>query len=274
MSKFAIADSKIMDINSLDPVLSASSGGLSRPTYSDGRALQSYLTQGNMALRDWVIADKTNPHFANFPESNNYVPPLTSPNDENNNMENPLNTTLTEFDEVANISGYKFEEHFPEVDLRAIEFVDMEENSAETISRITPESVFLPNEQIDSAHPADFPESNNYVPPLTSPNDANNNVENPLDIPLLDLEEVANLSEYNSEDELFLEEDLRAAELADMEENPEESISKNTPETALLLNEQIDAGKALFLKVETCFSGKCPKMLLLKFRNFFHLIRA
>ena len=107
--------------------------------------------------------------------------------------------------------------------------------------------------------------------PLSSPNDANNNVENPLDIPLLDLDEVANLSEYNSEDELFLEEDLRAAELADMEENSEESISKNTPETALLLNEP---GKALSLKVETCLSDKYPKMSLLKFGNFFHLIRA
>jgi len=55
-----------MDINSLDPVLSASSGGLSRPTYSDGRALQSYLTQRNMALRDWVIADATNRKFNQF----------------------------------------------------------------------------------------------------------------------------------------------------------------------------------------------------------------
>ena len=125
-----------------------------------------------------------------------------------------------------------------------------------------------------AANPADFPESNNYVPPLTSPNDANNNVENPLDIPLLDLDEVASLSEYKTEDEIFLEEDLRAAELADMEENSEESISKNTPETALLQNEQKDAGKALFLNVGTCFSDKCPKMLLLKFENFFHLIRA
>ena len=77
------------------------------------------------------------------------MPPLTSPNDENYNMENPLNTTLTEFDEAANLSGYKFEELFSEVDLRTTEFVDMEENSVETISRITPESVFLPNEQID-----------------------------------------------------------------------------------------------------------------------------
>ena len=64
-------------------------------------------------------------------------------------MENPLNTTLTEFDEAANLSGYKFEELLPEVDLRTTEFVDMEENSVETISQITPESVFLPNEQID-----------------------------------------------------------------------------------------------------------------------------
>ena len=97
-----------------------------------------------------------------------------------------------------------------------------------------------------AAHPADFPESNNYVPPLTSPNDANNNVENPLDIPLLDLDEVANLSEYKSEDEFFPEEDLRAAELADMEENSVEPISRNTSASVLHLNEQIDAGKALF----------------------------
>ena len=84
----------------------------------------------------------------NFPESNNDVPPLISPNNANNNMENPLD--ISEFDEVANFSGYKSEELFPEVDLRATEseLADMEENSVELISRITSESMFLPNEHI------------------------------------------------------------------------------------------------------------------------------
>ena len=120
-----------------------------------------------------------------------------------------------------------------------------------------------------AAHPADFPESNNDVPPLTSLNDPNNNVENPLDIPLLGLDEVANLSDYKSEDELFPEEDLRAAELADMEEDSEEPITPNTSERALLQNEQKDAGKALFLRVGTCLWANFPKTLLLRFQKTF-----
>ena len=118
-----------------------------------------------------------------------------------------------------------------------------------------------------AAHFAAFHESNNDVHPITSPNDANNNMENPLDISLTEFDEVANFSGYKSED-LFPEVDLRATELADMEENSIEPVSRTSSDSVLLPNEKLDAGKALFLRVGTCFLGKCSKTSLLMFEIF------
>ena len=55
-----------MDVNSQDPVLSASPRALG-PTYSDGTALHSYLIQEDSALRGqserWLIFSSTNRKF-------------------------------------------------------------------------------------------------------------------------------------------------------------------------------------------------------------------
>ena len=71
-------------------------------------------------------------------------------------------------------------------------------------------------------------------------------MENCLDIPILGLDEAANLYDYKFEDEIYPNVILQASEVANMEKNSIEPISQNNSESVLSLNEQIDAGKALF----------------------------
>ena len=92
-------------------------------------------------------------HPDDFPESNNDVSPPPSPNDTNNNMENPLNISL--LDEVADISGDKPEDEvFPKTGLQAAKLSVKEEKSVETLSKIINDIAHFPNEEMDDDSPS------------------------------------------------------------------------------------------------------------------------
>ena len=99
-----------------------------------------------------------------------------------------------------------------------------------------------------AAQPDDFPESKNDLPPPPSPNDTNNNMEDPFDPNISFLDEVATVSGHKSEDELYPELGSRATKLAVKEEKSVEPLFQDTSEIAIFLNEQMDTSEIAYEK--------------------------